>query len=51
MHNVYTPLFVELVEHTCSDRSWRIDVVAVQFSRSGKLEEIRIYQHAVTDIE
>ncbi len=37
--------------HTCSDRSWRIDVVAVQFSRSGKLEEIRIYQHAVTDIE
>jgi putative endonuclease len=37
--------------HTCSDRSWRIDVVAVQFSRSGKLEEIRIYQHAVTDNE
>ena len=24
--------------HTCSDRSWRIDVVAVQFSSSGKLE-------------
>ncbi len=37
--------------HTCSDRSWRIDVVAVQFSNSGKLEEIRIYEHAVTDIE
>ena len=37
--------------HTCSDRSWRIDVVAVQFSSSGKLEEIRIYEHAVTDIE
>jgi putative endonuclease len=36
--------------HACSDRSWRIDVVAVQFSSSGKLEEIRIYQHAVTDI-
>ena len=36
--------------HTCSDRSWRIDVVAVQFSSSGKLEEIRIYKHAVTDI-
>ncbi len=35
--------------HACSDRSWRIDVVAVQFSSSGKLEEIRIYQHAVTD--
>jgi putative endonuclease len=37
--------------HTCSDRSWRIDVVAVQFSNSGKLEEIRIYEHAVADIE
>jgi putative endonuclease len=37
--------------HTCLDRSWRIDVVAVQFSSSGKLEEIRIYKHAVTDIE
>lgn len=37
--------------HTCSDRSWRIDVVAVQFSSSGKLEEIRIYKHAITDIE
>ena len=34
-----------------SDRSWRIDVVAVQFSSSGKLEEIRMYKHAVTDIE
>lgn len=37
--------------HTCSDRSWRIDVVAVQFSSGGKLEEIRIYEYAVTDIE
>ena len=37
--------------HTCSDRSWRIDVIAVQFSSSGKLEEIRIYKHAITDIE
>ena len=37
--------------HTCSDRSWRIDVVAVQFSSNGKLEDIRIYKHAVTDIE
>jgi len=37
--------------HTCSERSWRIDVVAVQFSSNGKLEEIRIYKHAVTDIE
>ncbi len=37
--------------HTCAERSWRIDVVAVQFSSGGKLEEIRIYQHAVTDID
>ena len=33
----------------CSERSWRIDVVAVQLSKSGKPEEIRIYQHAVTE--
>jgi putative endonuclease len=33
--------------HTCSERSWRIDVVAVQLSVLGKFEEIRIYQHAV----
>ena len=33
--------------HACSERSWRVDVVAVQLSRSGKLEEIRIYQHAI----
>ena len=34
--------------HNCSQRSWRIDVVAVQFNQSGKFEEIRIYQYAVT---
>jgi putative endonuclease len=33
----------------CSERSWRIDVVAVQLSSSGKFEEIRIYQHAVSE--
>ncbi|GLV59607.1 UPF0102 protein [Dictyobacter sp. S3.2.2.5] len=27
-------------------RSWRVDVVAVQLSATGRLEEIRIYQHA-----
>ncbi|MGZ3622036.1 MAG: YraN family protein [Ktedonobacteraceae bacterium] len=37
--------------HSCSDRSWRIDVVAVQFSSGGKLEEIRTYKHAVTEID
>ena len=35
--------------HACSERSWRIDVVAVQLSPSGKFEEIRIYQHAVSE--
>lgn len=34
--------------HYCAERSWRIDVVAVQLSVGGKPEEIRIYQHAVT---
>ncbi len=35
--------------HGCADRSWRIDVVAVQLSTSGKLQEIRVYQHAVNE--
>ena len=35
--------------HHCSERSWRIDVVAVQLSGGGKPEEIRIYQYAVTE--
>jgi putative endonuclease len=35
--------------HACSERSWRIDVVAVQLSKGGRPEEIRIYQHAVTE--
>lgn len=34
-----------------SERSWRIDVVAVQMSSAGRLEEIRLYPHAITDIE
>ena len=34
--------------HAGTERSWRIDVVAIQLSPAGKLEEIRIYQHAVT---
>jgi putative endonuclease len=36
--------------HNCAERSWRIDVVAVQMSVRGTLEEIRIYQHACTEI-
>ena len=38
-------------EQQYSERSWRIDVVAIQLSVSGRLEEIRIYQHAVSDVE
>lgn len=34
--------------HACYDRSWRIDVVAVQLSIQGTLEEIRLYRNAVT---
>jgi putative endonuclease len=37
--------------HTCSERSWRVDVVAVQMSVRGKLEEIRIYEHAFNNTE
>jgi putative endonuclease len=40
--------FQYLATHDYPDRSWRIDVVAVQMSSSGRLEEIRIHQHAVT---
>jgi len=35
--------------HECSDRSWRVDVVAVQLSSRGLFEEIRVYQHAVSE--
>jgi putative endonuclease len=38
-----------LDQHACSERAWRIDVVAVQLSSDGKMQEIRIYQHAVTE--
>jgi putative endonuclease len=37
-----------LDQYEQADRSWRIDVVAIQMSQLGKLEEIRIYEHAVT---
>lgn len=35
--------------HDSAERSWRIDVVAVQMSQQGRLQEIRVYQHAVSD--
>ena len=34
--------------HQGMERAWRIDVVAVQMSIHGKLEEIRVYRNAVT---
>lgn len=34
--------------HQCVERAWRIDVVAVQMSTHGKLEEIRVHRYAVT---
>jgi putative endonuclease len=40
----YLSIHVESVE-----RSWRVDVVAVQLSTTGSLEEIRIYQHAFSE--
>lgn len=36
--------------HNLPECSWRIDVVAVQFSPAGRLEEIRVYQHAVAEL-
>ena len=38
-----------LDQHACSERSWRIDVVAVQLSSEGRMQEIRIYQHAISE--
>ena len=34
--------------HQYAERAWRIDVVAVQMSTQGKLEEIRVHRYAVT---
>ncbi|MBO0794614.1 MAG: YraN family protein, partial [Ktedonobacteraceae bacterium] len=38
-----------LYQHACQHRSWRVDVVAVQLSTHGKLEEIRVYKHAIIE--
>jgi putative endonuclease len=35
--------------HAEVDRSWRIDVVAIDFSQDGKFREVRVYQHAVSE--
>jgi len=38
-----------LALHAYIDRSWRIDVVAIQLGNNGKFQEIRLYQHAVSE--
>jgi len=38
-----------LALYDCSERSWRIDVVAVQLSAHGRFEEIRVHKHAVQE--
>jgi putative endonuclease len=38
-----------LEQHALVDCSWRIDVIAVQFSLQGRLEDIRLYQHAIAE--
>ena len=35
--------------HNAGDRSWRIDVVAIDFNQDGKFREIRVYPHAVSE--
>ena len=35
--------------HNEGDRSWRIDVVAIDFNQDGKFREIRVYPHAVSE--
>ena len=35
--------------HNAGDRSWRIDVVAIDFNQQGKFQEIRIYPYAVSE--
>ena len=32
----------------CADAPWRIDVVAIALTGEGKLEEVRIYPHAIS---
>jgi putative endonuclease len=32
----------------CPDASWRVDVVAVALTATGKLQEVRVYRHAIS---
>src|SRR5690242_3685798 len=35
--------------HNAGDRSWRIDVVAMDFNYDGKFREVRVYPNAVSE--
>ncbi|HLV99552.1 MAG TPA: YraN family protein [Ktedonobacterales bacterium] len=37
-----------LEAHGCAEASWRVDVVAIELTGEGKLEEVRIHRHAVS---
>lgn len=37
-----------LEAHACADASWRVDVVAVALTPTGKVHEVRIYRHAIS---
>lgn len=37
-----------LEAHACADASWRVDVVAVALTPTGKVQEVRIYRHAIS---
>ena len=38
-----------LAVRNAGDRSWRIDVVAIDFNQDGKFREIRVYPYAVSE--
>lgn len=38
-----------LAHHGLTERSWRIDVVAIDLNEQGASREIRLYQHAVIE--
>ncbi|HEY7348895.1 MAG TPA: YraN family protein [Ktedonobacterales bacterium] len=37
-----------LAAEECSDASWRVDVVAVALTPAGRLQEVRVYRHAIS---
>src|SRR5579859_2272409 len=37
-----------LAAEGCAETSWRVDVVAVALTPAGKLQEVRVYRHAIS---